>query len=243
MAVGTLAGVLRELGFEEREAELYLALLRAGAGTPSALAEALGHDRTTTYYALVRMVKRGYATVAMEGGVRTFRPTEPKALLAQLRETEDALAEAVPALEGQRREQGWFSVDVLDGKEGLSAIYRDAVVAGGEVLAFGVDEALFYDYDSLHFKRYLKQVDKGTVKERILTHTGAKRFGSRKSAYRALPKEYFSPTPVVIYGETVAILVWEPEMHIVRIKDPVLAASFRKHFELLWRRAKPIRAA
>src|SRR3989338_1725629 len=96
MAVGTLAGVLRELGFEEREAELYLALLRAGAGTPSALAEALGHDRTTTYYALVRMVKRGYASVAVEGGARTFRATAPKELLVRHRELREALHAAPP---------------------------------------------------------------------------------------------------------------------------------------------------
>ena len=231
--------VLRGVGFEEKEAKMYLALLRLGNSQASKIGEELGYDRTTTYYALLRMVEKGYVTYLIKNDVKYFQPVNPDKILLKVEENQKAFSEILPNLK-QIADLGEsdFSVEIYKGKEGLNTLYRDIIELGGELLSFGVDEKTFIDFDLLHFKRYVKEVDKGRLKERILTHSEAKEFGSKKSQYRFLPKEYFSPTPVAVYGKKVAIVIWEPTLHIVLIESESLAKSFTKHFEFLWEIAK-----
>jgi len=55
--------------------------------------------------------------------------------------------------------------------------------------------------------------------------------------YRYIPKEYFNPTSTLVYGDRVALLIWEP-LTVIMIKNKELADSYRKQFELLWKIAK-----
>lgn len=233
--------ILKEIGFEEKEANIYLILLKIGVSPASSIAEELGYDRTTTYYALLKMVNKGYATYALKSDVKYFQPVAPEKILLKLKDREDAFSKLVPELKklGKAGPLG-FSMEVYKGKNGLNTIYRDIVNIGGELLSFGIDEEVFMEYDLVHFNRYVKEVDRGKLKERLLTYEGAKKFGSAKSKYRTIPKEFFSPTPVSVYGDKVAIVVWEPSLHIILVENKNLADSFRKHFELLWTIAKPI---
>ncbi len=233
--------VLKEIGFEEKEANIYLALLKLGDCASSKIGEELGYDRTTTYYALLRMVDKGYITYALKGEVKHFQSIDPGKILLKLKDREDAFSKIVPELKKLSKigSSGFF-LEVLKGKEGLNTLYRDIINTQSELLSFGVDEEVFMEYDLMHFNRYVKEVDRGNLKERLLTYEGAKKIGSSKSQYKSIQKEFFSPTPVAIYGDKVAIVVWEPTLHIILVENKVLADSFRKHFELLWRIAKPV---
>ncbi|HLD56719.1 MAG TPA: helix-turn-helix domain-containing protein [archaeon] len=234
--------ILKGIGFEEKEAKIYLVLIKFGNSPASKIGEELGYDRTTTYYALLRMVEKGYVTYLIKNGVKYFQPVSPEKILSKVKESESAFSEIIPELKKiSGLGQSDFSVELYKGKEGLNTLYRDIIEQGGELLSFGVDEKTFIDFDILHFKRYVKEVDRGKLKERILTHSEATEFGSNKSQYRFLSKEYFSPTPVAVYGDKVAIVVWEPTLHIVVIKSKALVKSFTNHFEFLWKIAKPVR--
>src|SRR3989338_4393173 len=218
--------ILKGIGFEEKEAKIYLVLIKFGNSPASKIGEELGYDRTTTYYALLRMVEKGYVTYLIKNGVKYFQPVSPEKILSKVKESESAFSEIIPELKKiSGLGQSDFSVELYKGKEGLNTLYRDIIEQGGELLSFGVDEKTFIDFDILHFKRYVKEVDRGKLKERILTHSEATEFGSKKSQYRFLPNEYFSPTPVAIYGDNVAIVIWEPTLHIFVIESQALAKS------------------
>lgn len=233
--------ILKEVGFEEKEAKIYLALLKIGVSPASKIGEDLGYDRTTTYYTLLRMADRGYAIYTIKNGVRYFHPVDPEKILSRIKECENAFSKIIPELK-KINIAGYSDllVDVYKGKEGLNMLYRDIINEGKELVSFGVDEEAFMEYDLVHFKRYINEVNKGKLTERLLTWKGATKFGSLKSQYRCIPKEYFSPAPIAVYGNKIAMVVWEPTLHIVLIENKVLSDSFRKHFELLWKIAKPV---
>ncbi len=233
--------VLKEIGFEEKEAKIYLVLLKLGSSPASKIGEDLGYDRTTTYYTLLRMTDRGYVIYTIKNGVRYFHPVDPEKILSRIKESENAFSKIIPELK-KINNAGYSDllVDVYKGKEGLNMLYRDIINEGRELVSFGIDEEAFMEYDLLHFKRYIQEVDKGKLTERLLTWKGAKKFGSYKSQYRFIPKEYFSPAPIAVYGTKIAMVVWEPTLHIILIENKTLSDSFRKHFELLWKIAKPI---
>ena len=90
-------------------------------------------------------------------------------------------------------------------------------------------------------EQYFKKEAKSKVRERILTSDKYKFIFDRKTIqYRFIPDEFFSPTPVIIYGKIVAMIVWDP-LTIIRIENADLVDSYRKHFELLWKGAKSVK--
>lgn len=65
------------LGMNEREARLYLALLRKPEATPAELHRISGVPRTKTYETLERMVASGFCRERQEGRRKFFRATSP----------------------------------------------------------------------------------------------------------------------------------------------------------------------
>ncbi len=231
---------LKEIGLEEKEAKIYLELLKKGSSPASKVANELGLDRTSTYYILLRMMDKGFISALNKGNVKYFSAIDPKKILSLLKEKEKQFSTIIPNLESlSKLDKGELRVEVFKGKEGLNHLYRDVVNTGGEVLVFGVDESKFIDFDSIHFDQYIRDVDAGKIKERLLTFKGAKSFGSKKSQYKFIPKDYFQPTPIALYGSKVAMIVWQPSLHIILIDNKELNSSFKKQFKFLWKKTKP----
>ncbi|MBI2581889.1 hypothetical protein HYV87_02025 [Candidatus Woesearchaeota archaeon] len=85
---------------------------------------------------------------------------------------------------------------------------------------------------------YFKEEKKVGFTERILTRDDVKFVYEYETAiYRYLPADSFNPTPTYVYGDNIAILIWEP-FSVIRIKNAALADSYNKYCEILWRQAK-----
>lgn len=229
--------ILRNVGLEEKEGKIYIALLKLGSSSASTIGTHLGYDRTTTYYLLLKMSDKGYVTKKIEGGVKQFTAAHPNEILLRCEQKGEQLKNILPSLQQMMKiEPEELKVEVLKGVEGLHLFYRDILRTGGEVLIFGVDEEQFMKFDELHLNQYFKQSKKIGVKERVLTFEGAKCYGPGE--YRFIPKGYFQPNMVTLYGNKVVFILWEPQIHLIMIESKELAQSFKTHFELLWTIAK-----
>src|SRR3989338_6651269 len=91
--------ILQTIGFEEKEAKIYLALLRLGSSPASKIANELGFDRTTVYYMMMRMLEKGFVSFLTTGNVKYFSALEPKQLNKLLKQREDLFLTIVPKLE------------------------------------------------------------------------------------------------------------------------------------------------
>jgi sugar-specific transcriptional regulator TrmB len=76
---------LVELGMNEREARLYVGLLRTREATPALLHRITGVPRTKIYETLDRLVSAGYCSERQEGRHRFFRATRPSEVYTLLR--------------------------------------------------------------------------------------------------------------------------------------------------------------
>ena len=56
---------------------------------------------------------------------------------------------------------------------------------------------------------------------------------------RYLPKKYESPVAMNIYGNKTAIILWAEKPIVIAIREKEIADSYRNHFELMWKLAKP----
>jgi predicted transcriptional regulator len=75
---------LKKLGFTDKEAQVYLMLLRIGPSPVSALANRLGLKRVTVYSVLDSLCARGLVTFDQCGNCRRYIPHDPECLLDDL---------------------------------------------------------------------------------------------------------------------------------------------------------------
>jgi sugar-specific transcriptional regulator TrmB len=72
---------LMQLGFSQREAEVYLMLLRIGPSPASSLAQRVGMKRATVYSVLEALLERGLVTFEQDENYRKYIPHDPECLL------------------------------------------------------------------------------------------------------------------------------------------------------------------
>jgi hypothetical protein len=110
-----------------------------------------------------------------------------------------------------------------------------------ENLIIGVDERKFEEPDPGYLVKAFTLLKKHNIKERVLVREGDTYLPGRKygtTEYRFLPAEFFSPTPIFIYGDKIAMVIFSEPLHGIIIKGKGLAEAYRKQFELLWKHAK-----
>lgn len=62
----------------------------------------------------------------------------------------------------------------------------------------------------------------------------AKKFAAVEISW--LPKEIFMPVVWVVFGENVLIIIYEPEIIVLRIKSSQVVSTFSNQFEYLWKK-------
>ena len=53
-----------------------------------------------------------------------------------------------------------------------------------------------------------------------------------------MPREFFNPNPIYVYGDKLAAVIWGPPQQAVILKNAVLADAYRKQFLYMWEMAR-----
>ncbi len=232
--------VLAELGLSEGEITVYLALLKLGSSPVSSIKEETNLHRTTIYDFVERLLNRGLINYVVRNNVKYYNATEPQKLVEFLKEKQDHLQQILPeltALTTFRKEE--VKVEVYKGKEGLKTVMLDCIRTAEhsdkEVVGIGIDDGLWKKALPVFIEQYQRLLKEKNIHERILTKMNAEYyFNPQQTHYKHLPAELFSPTSTLAYGDKVQIVIWEPSLTTLLVKNRKLAEAYRKHFNALW---------
>lgn len=232
--------VLKEIGLTDGETKVYLSLLKLGSSPVSKIKEETGLHRTTIYDFIEKLLNKGLVHYVIKNNVNYYDATDPKKLIELLKEKMEHVTTILPQLQGLKGlSESDVRVEVYRGKEGYKAINNSILQTRKDYVVFGADESLFKERFGTVMEQFFKKEAELGIKERVLTSDEATfvydMFPSTE--YRYLPKEQFNPTPTFVWGNTVAIMFWEP-FTVIKIENENLADSYKKHFELLWKIAK-----
>lgn len=237
---------MKKLGFSDKEAKVYLALLELGNAPVQEIAKKAGVNRATTYVVLDSLKKQGVASTVEQGKKTMYAAENPATLMRlfklreeEIREKEEEFKKALPELDalfnlsGNRPRVRYF-----EGKEGLRAMRED-------VLLSGVKEALnIYSLDEMR-EVFSSQENEEMARRReavglnvraIYTskkgvHTGFK----SKSERRFVPYEKFPfVADIAIYGNRVSITTLRGKLLTVIIENQEIADTWKLIFELAW---------
>lgn len=231
--------VLGDIGLGNGEIEVYIALLKLGSVPVSKIKEETNLHRTTIYDFLEKLLIKGLVGYVIENNVKFYKATDPQKLLEHIKEKEKNVLEIMPDLVNMtkhKREE--INVEVYRGIEGLKTLLNDMLRIKEEVIGFGLQEEYWVEHFPHIMERYFKEAKLRGITERLLTTDEPKFiFENETTAYRYIPSEFFNPTPTFVFGDNIAIIIWEP-LSIINIKNPQVADSYKKYFNMLWNISK-----
>lgn len=241
----SLRPLLRRIGLEEKEIEVYLALIPLPVSRVTAIAKAAKQSRSHTYLVLRSLETRGLVSEVERGGVLHFVAESPRRLLTYVQDRETEIKSLKPLIEGALpylqsltapivREP---SVKLLHGIDGMKQVYRE--IFPNPFCALFNPASMYHAFGTGIPQLILKESDGLKGRDLLVDNASAERFirenpQSPDYAIRLLPQGVTFATDTMVFGDIMVILAYDSENTILRIENQNIADSFRAWFEMLW---------
>ncbi len=119
-----LIATLKGVGFDEKEARVYLATLELGDAQVSQIAEKAELKRPIVYFVLDRLKARGYVQHFGSGNVKRFSAVEPSRLLATSQTAVEEFRFMLPLIHAlQDKGKGKPRIEYFQGLDAVLSIY------------------------------------------------------------------------------------------------------------------------
>jgi predicted DNA-binding transcriptional regulator len=241
----SLRALLKRIGLEEKEAEVYLAALTLKSAKASDIAKLSKQSRSHAYLMLRALEKRGLVSEIDRGKVLHFVAEAPESLLAYLDDREEEIRSIRTIAEGALPQLKSLTqplvdqphVTLLHGLDGMKQVYR--AVLKNEFVALFNPEVMFATFGENITTKLFGKNARLRGRDLLVNNAGAKRYigeVSQDDEYqiRLLPKNVTFGTDTIVYEDTVAMFSYDSEQTIVRIENQNIANAFRAWFEVLW---------
>lgn len=244
---------LLDIGFTKPEIRVYEAILRLGESTIGAIAENAKVTPAKTYAILDRLARKGLITTILKGKTKHFQAYAPEAILQyvdnelrDLKEKRKNIEEELPKL-ARLEKKHINDAQVYEGYKGLGALYEEILdylgAQGEDFIGFSLAE----QYEHERANHFFQMYDRKRSEKDIATRLIAPR--SIKSLLDSLNKhphtlniryvDHAVPTGLIIWNDSVATLVFDPEPIAFVIRSPLVARHHREFFEYMWNSLQP----
>ncbi len=233
--------VLINIGLEDKEARLYMALLELGKGTVLQIARKSKVNRASIYYIIEKMKKRGWVTHLKKEGKDTYMPADPQLLLAQQKAHLKDFESVIPEFKGLLNKTGKRpQVRFYEGLESVKAIYTDTLTSRTEILNYANSEEVRhhwpeYDHEYVNERAKLKIYLRGIAPNDA---RGKQVQTEDEKYYRKIrlidPKKLKSTDEINIYDNKIAMVSFKDEIFGVIIESQAMADTQRSIFEMAW---------
>lgn len=236
--------IFHEFGLTKNETDIFLTLIHKGTLSATEIAKKTGLNRPYVYYAVERLLEKGYISQITEKGKKKFRAMSFRHILQAEEQKVELLKTLAEDLERQREEEkGEISVEVLKGRFVIKNIFRkilSEICKGDELLIIGVDEEKMETIEPVYLKKILNYFKMNNITERVIITKGVKTLEYAKTTkYKCMDKSLIGNTAVFIYQDTVIKIVYGDPIYAVIIKNAQCADTEKKQFELFWKNAVP----
>lgn len=245
-----LRETLVSIGFGEKEANVYLALLNIGQGTVSQIARGAGINRTTGYDILDSLVSKGFVSISGKEPKQEYMAESPAKIIKyyqdQVQKNQEYLKVAegiVPELSSLHNVTGRPKVRFYEGKEGLQEVYEDTLTSHEPIRAYANAQELPLVLPNFFPEYYHRRAKKGIPIRGIFPDNkeGRERSAVDKEEYREsvlVPDNLYHFSPEInVYDNKVMIASWREMLGII-IESREIADAMKKIYDLSWEEAK-----
>ena len=241
----SLEKTLKEYGFKEKHAQVFLACLELGSGSILKISQKASLPRSTTEVILNALQERGFVSSFKKKRVRYFSVEDPKKIISDAKVKAGLLEKALPEFrELYARSNVIPTVRFYHGKKGMLTVL-DEIIADTDRLA--VKEALsFSSVDDLFsllgkdFYNFVKRRVEQRLHTRVILRESEKawervRLGPQElRQVRLIPARYEHHSFTYIWGHKIAMISLKSEWSVLIIESEELAQTQRMFFNALW---------
>lgn len=234
---------LQNLGLSEKEAQVYVALLKLGRGSAYAIAGESGLKKPTTYVILGELMKKGLANKMPRMRKQMFVPKPPDELFALAEERISISKSVLPQLmalieRGKKKPQTLF----FEGMKSVREVFFQQArrMAGRELVGFYAYVENLPEVD-LFAREYHKELARRDVRIRgfVPDHPAEvwyrKTDAEQKRTIKVVPFEEYSSDISVDIGDEHIMFFAPRDMQVTLIENERIAKTMRQFFEMLWK--------
>jgi sugar-specific transcriptional regulator TrmB len=226
---------LYELGLTEGEAEIYLALLQLGSANVMELAKQTGRHRTHIYDTIEKLKEKSFISESKTDSKKSFHASDPKNILSYLKEKEEKAHKIIQGLEKLKfSSEGEITVETLKGVAGIKMILRDILQEKKDYVGYG-EGVKFQKLLPEFYNEFRGKSEKLGIGLRLIVKNKINIEKRKNLEVRHL--NYVSPSTTFIYGNKIAIIIWEPFPTVIHINNKQVTISYKNYFEILWKNA------
>ncbi|OGJ51249.1 hypothetical protein A2335_00105 [Candidatus Peregrinibacteria bacterium RIFOXYB2_FULL_32_7] len=234
-----LKRILKDIGLNDKEAEIYLSALKLGQAKVSEIAELAKINRVTAYDVLEKLMQKGFVTFISQKNNQTFLATDPEIIIHSFEKKVKKAKAHIPILKKLSKIKNPLRISYFEGVDELKNIYFDTLDSTTEILNIINEEAIqpiwpTYETDyvakRIENKIYLRGIAINSLEGHELKSKDDKFF--RKIKLVSKEKFGFS-NDIMIYDNKIAILSWLSLGGVI-IDNAEIAKTHRALFEMAW---------
>lgn len=241
-------GELIRIGMNKNEAKVYLALLRFSKADASQLIKETKFHKNIIYDNLEKLIDKGLVTYITEENRRIFQIASLSVLrrifdeqqkeLDEKKKLADKISREVDKM--RKKEVHMQDAQIYRGIKAIKSFYNETL--SKDFYVFGAPQESIEIMGDLFWENYTLKRIKNRVKTKMIFNPSIRNFGERiKGKYAEIKyfnKDFEPLTETHVQEDKVAIIVWTEEPIIFLIKDKIVADSYKKYFENMWKQAK-----
>jgi len=231
---------LENLGLSDKEAGIYLSLLRAGGSQPSRIAKDVGIKRTTIYPILQRLAKAGFVTVYFKKNRRYYYAQKPQRVAALLGKKLDSFYAIIPMLESlEKKEMQMVGLRFIETLQELKEFYIGILDEYRDKEYYIIGSASGWeDLDNEWFRQYRRERGRNNIRTKLLLTSDSKAINPLDRTllrdFKYLPDRYQFKSTIDIFEDKMLIVSPELASLAVVIQVPAMHDIFKSIFEMLW---------
>ena len=235
-----IADVLKQIGLNEKQASVYMAVLELGTTTVNPIATKAGIKRPTTYLVLSELQAKGLVTLVPRAKKALYVAESPERLLGDLQKKQEMVKRFLPnmmALYNAKVDKP--QVLLFEGKEAVRGVYEKILMAKDVIFFSTIRDvvSVYPDYPKLLNERAMM----GNIKVReLLTSSPADISYAKTMSHGQSFEHRFAHgmeeflTDNCLYDGSVVFFSFKPTILAVQIASIGIYKSLKNLFEYAW---------
>lgn len=239
-----IEATLQKLGLNEKEVGVYLSLLKHGEGTGYLVAKDLGMKRSSVYFLLDELRKKGLVTRIPKSGRQVFIPKHPKILMEDTQRLMIGIETIIPKLLALTPTNNEPKVTFLEGDnayfEAMEERMRLATKETESVGFFAYVEPMTPELEEINLRSFGAVSEKSQgVRALTVDHPVIREYVSKIHAFpqyrvRLLPFDKYSSRTSIEAISNVVFIYANDANQIIKIENENLAHTVKQIFEMMW---------
>ncbi|MBD3259102.1 hypothetical protein GF371_00560 [Candidatus Woesearchaeota archaeon] len=237
--------VLQEMGLSKNESIIYLKLSELGISSAYRIAKESKIFKANTYDALHKLEEKGLVSKKNIEKKVMYEALDPSVLLNIIDSKKEKLSKIIPRIRlVQQFVKSESVVNIYKGTSALRNLFYHFLEFNEPFLTYGIPKKAFevvkYWIDNFHKERIKKGIKMYHIYN-FEAHERVKILDKLKlTSVRCLPQLYDSQVATNVCGNEVVLIIFNPTVKIIQIKDKDMADAYKRYFKILWGQAKNV---